>query len=182
MKHTFAKKALLFGALAILTNTISPIAPAPMSGETMPTTNAAVQAEVNKQARFFANFSTEVLQQKLDEKTKKLKHTWGNFMDCATKRKCTKKQVAAVTGALTAILAIITVIAAKRSGGNLGEKAHNFLRSATAKENKFYENASNKASELKHKAYGKMRGTFSGGEPMTFEKYKGFPLEPQPKK
>jgi hypothetical protein len=105
MKHTFAKKALLLGAISILFS----IFPVHAMDNAAPM-DPALQKEVQTKAGFFSNWSREGLRKKLDENMKFLDTKWKDLMKCLKGEGCTRGQIAVITGTLATILAIITVL------------------------------------------------------------------------
>ncbi len=108
MKHTFAKQALLFGALSLLINTV-PVH-AMMQGEPLeaPTQMPAqmpaeMKQEVATKTSYFSGWSQERLQKQLDVSMKFFKRQW----KCVTGKGCDPDQVKNILKVLGTILAII---------------------------------------------------------------------------
>ncbi len=99
MKNTFAKKALLMGATAMLLSTI-PV-------QAMDTART-MQKEVMEKTQHFAQWSKDALQKRLTTSKNFLNRQWKDFMRC-TKEKggCTPGQKRAIKGTIGTILAII---------------------------------------------------------------------------
>ena len=107
MKHTFAKKALLMGAAAMLLSTV-PV-------QAMDTVRG-IRDEVAQKTGFFARWSKDALQKRLDASMNFLNKQWRGFMKCVKGEGCTKGQIAAITGTLTTVLAIVTALGALTYG------------------------------------------------------------------
>lgn len=133
MKHTFAKKALLMGVVALAFNNVAVYAMAPAAP--FPTTPAALDQQVSQQAPMYAGWAKEALQKELKNLMRKLDNYWDNFMRCAKLRRaagvtaegthagapaCKKGEAFMVATVLLSILIILRALAAKVAPGKLG--------------------------------------------------------------
>ena len=113
MKHTFAKKALLMGAAVMLLSTVPVHAMDTVRG---------IRDEVAQKTGFFARWSKDALQKRLDASMNFLNKQWRGFMKCVKGEGCTKGQTAAIIGTLTTVSAIVTALGALTYGALVQEK------------------------------------------------------------
>lgn len=117
MKHTFARKALLLGVVALAINQVPIVAMMPE--QQLPT---GIMQQIATEQKKYQNIPQEGLQKELKEKMDTLnKGYWKSMMRCITGDKatgeisgerCTKGQIALVIATLIGIIAIVRSIAA----------------------------------------------------------------------